>query len=115
MQQEMHSREGEDSCRDIIEHDSGADTRRDHDVDRVGQTSAGSERHLGECAEVGVIVDLDPDAVLPPVHRAWRGRPIVMVIAVVMMSSRRLRSIITSVPTVTRIGIPTAVGGRIVK
>jgi len=39
----------------------------------------------------------------------------IVVIAVVMMSSRRLRSIITRVPIVTRIGIPTAVGGRIVK
>jgi hypothetical protein len=51
MQQEMHSREGEDSCRDIIEHDSGAvaktlqlpHRRGLHDIERSEKYKAREE------------------------------------------------------------------------
>ena len=42
-----------------VEHDPGADARRDHDVDHVRQAAAGAERDLGERAEVRVVVDRD--------------------------------------------------------
>ncbi len=42
-----------------VDHDPGADARRDHHVDHVRQAAAGAERELGESAEIGVVVDGD--------------------------------------------------------
>ena len=56
---ELACEAGDAAMEPAVDHDAGADARRDHHVDDVREAAAGAERELGESAEVRVVVDRD--------------------------------------------------------